>query len=67
MAHVQTAVVKDRQRSMLAAAAAQREGRQAWLHSRMQRKAERAERRATSQADHAERLRTRLSEMQARA
>lgn len=72
MAHVQTDVARDRQRGMLAAAAAERDGRRAWMHSRIVRQVERAERRAMSHADRAmshadqaERLRARLTEMEA--
>jgi hypothetical protein len=49
---------------LLSTAAAQREGQQAQLYSRISRQAERAERRQLSQRDQAIRLRGRLEQLQ---
>jgi len=64
MAHVQAELARERQRTMLAAAAAQREGRRAWIHGRIVKRVERAERRQVSGAHRAEQLRARLSEIE---
>ena len=64
MAHVQAELARERQRSLLAAAAAQREGRRAWTHDRLTRRAERAERRQTRQASQAARLRAVLEQLE---
>ena len=72
MTHVEQELVRDRQRTLLAAAAAQRDGQRAWLHGRIARRAERTERRqqtvadqAFRLADEADRLRARLAEIEA--
>jgi hypothetical protein len=64
MAHVQTELARDRQRSLLAAAEAQRDGQRAWMHDRMARRAQRAERRQTRQADQAARWRAALEQLE---
>jgi hypothetical protein len=64
MAHVQLELVRDRHRTMLAAAAAEREGRQALHYRRVARQARRAERRQLDQADQVMRLRARLSQLE---
>jgi len=71
MTHVEQELARERQRTLLAVAAAQRDGQRAWLHGRISRRAERAERRqhdladqAFRMADEAERLRARLAEIE---
>ena len=66
MSHIQAELelARDRQQDLLAVAAAQREGRRAQLHSRIVRRAERAERRQLSHRDQAVRLRARLDELE---
>jgi len=65
MAHMQQELVHDRQRRMLDAAAAQREGHRATMHSRIARRAERAERLQLSQRLQAAELRARLEQFEA--
>jgi hypothetical protein len=66
MSHIypELELARERQRSLLALAAAQRDARRAQLHTRMLRQAERAERRQLSQRDQAIRLRARLDELE---
>jgi hypothetical protein len=71
MTHVGQELARDRQRTLLAVAAAQRDGQRAWLHGRITRQAERAERRQHSHADQAfrladeaDRLRAKLAEIE---
>jgi hypothetical protein len=71
MTHVEQELVRDRHRTLLAAAAAQRDGQRAWRHGRIARQAERAERRQHSLADQAfrladeaDRLRAKLAEIE---
>jgi hypothetical protein len=64
MEHVLSDLARDRQRGILAAAEAERDGRRASQHSRVSRLAERAERRLASHWDHAARLRAHLTELE---
>jgi RNA binding exosome subunit len=64
MAHVQAELARQRRRSLLAMAAAEREVRQARLYSRIIRQAERAERRQLSERDEAIRLRAWLKQFE---
>jgi hypothetical protein len=71
MTHVGQELARDRQRTLLAVAAAQRDGQRARLHGRIARRAERAERKqhtladqAFRVADEADRLRARLAEIE---
>ena len=71
MTHVGQELVRDRHRTLLAVAAAQRDGQRAWRHGRIARLAERAERKQHSHtdqafrlADEAERLRAKLAEIE---
>ena len=65
MKHVQLELARDQQRSLRAAAASERDGRQARLHNRLVRQAQRAERRWLSQADESGRLRALIADMEA--
>ncbi len=58
-------MARDRHKELLAVAAEARELRRAKLYGRMVRQAERAERMAVSHACEAQRLRARLSELEA--
>jgi hypothetical protein len=60
MAHVQPELARERQQALLAMAAAQRDGNRAWMHDRIARRAQRAERLQTRRADQAARLRAAL-------
>jgi hypothetical protein len=60
---MQVELARERQRGLLADAAAQREAQRAELYSRISRQAERAERRQLSQRDQAIRLRGRLEKL----
>lgn len=60
MTHMEMELARDRQRSLLAAAAAQRDSQRATRHGRIIRRAERAERLQHSHRDRAARLRARL-------
>ena len=60
MAHVQPELARERQQTLLAMAAAQRDGQRAWMHDRIARRAQRAERLQTRRADQAARLRAAL-------
>jgi RNA binding exosome subunit len=64
MAYVQAELARQRRRSMLAVAAAEREVRQARLYSRVIRQAERAERRQLTRRDEAIRLRAWLEQFE---
>jgi hypothetical protein len=64
MAHVQAELVRDRQQTLLAMAAAERDGRRAWMHDRIARRAQRAERLQTRRADQAARLRAALDHLE---
>jgi len=64
MAHVQAELARERQQALLAMAAAQRDGRQAWMHDRITRRAQRAERLQTRRADEAARLRAALEQLE---
>jgi hypothetical protein len=64
MAPLQPELARERQRNLLAIAAAERDASQARLHRRIIRKAERAERRQLSHRDQAIRLRARLEELE---
>jgi len=71
MTHVGQELARDRQRTLLAVAAAQRDGQRARLHGRIARRAERTERRQHSHADQAfrladeaDRLRAKLAEIE---
>jgi hypothetical protein len=71
MTHLEQELVRERQRTLLAAAAAQRDGQRARLQRRIGRRAERVERRKHSHvdqafrlADEADRLRARLAEIE---
>jgi hypothetical protein len=55
---------REQQRSMLAAAGAQRSGARARQHRRTLRRAERAERRLVTQWDHALKLQARVRELE---
>lgn len=57
-------LAREHQRSMLAAAEAQRNGARARKHRRTLRRAERAERRLLSQWDHALKLQARVRELE---
>ena len=65
MAHLQHELIHDRQRGMLEAAEAQRDGYRATMHRRIARRAERAELRQLSYRTHAARLRTELEQIEA--
>jgi hypothetical protein len=65
MAHLQQELARDRQRGMLDAAAAQRDGSRATMYSRIARRAERAERHQLSHRSHATRLRAELEQIEA--
>jgi hypothetical protein len=60
MAHVQPELARERQQVLLAMAVAQRDGQRAWMHDRIARRAQRAERLQTRRADQAARLRAAL-------
>ncbi|HYK29477.1 MAG TPA: hypothetical protein VEV61_16045, partial [Streptosporangiaceae bacterium] len=62
---MQTELARDRQRTMLAVAAAQRDGQRAMRHGRTLRRAERAERRYLNRVDEAKRLRAMLNKIEA--
>ncbi|HUD77011.1 MAG TPA: hypothetical protein VMR00_04100 [Streptosporangiaceae bacterium] len=62
--HAELELARDRQQDLRALAEAHREGRRAQLHSRMVRRAERAERRQLSHRDLAVQLRARLNELE---
>lgn len=64
MAHVQTELVRQRQQTLLEYAESERVARQARLHQRIVRQAERAERRQLSNRDQAIRLRARLNQIE---
>ncbi len=64
MRHVQLELARDQQRMLRAAAAVEREGRQARLHNRLVRQAERAERRRLRQIDESGRLRAMIAELE---
>jgi hypothetical protein len=61
--HMQAELARERQRALLADAAAEREAQRAHLYSRISRQAERAERRQLSRRDQARRLRGRLEQL----
>ena len=63
MTHVQLELARDQQRMLRSAAALEREGRQARLHNRLVRQAQRAERRLLSHADESGRLRALIADM----
>ena len=65
MRHGQLELAQDQQRRLRAAAAMDREGREARLHNRLVRQAERAERRWLSHADESGRLRAMIATMEA--
>jgi hypothetical protein len=64
MEHVLGELARDRQRSMLAAAEAERDSRRARQHYRVSRLAERADRQLASYWDQAARLRAHLRELE---
>jgi hypothetical protein len=64
MEHVLQDLARDRHQRMLAAAEAGREANRVRRHSRVSRRAERAERRVVSQWDQAHRLRAHLIELE---
>jgi hypothetical protein len=64
MAHVQAELARDRQQTLLAMAEAERDGRRAWIHDRIERRAQRAERLQTRRADQAARLRAALEQLE---
>ena len=64
MEHVLADLAMDRQRAMLASAESDRESRRAWMHNRISRQAERAERQLASRWDQAVRLRADLSKLE---
>jgi RNA binding exosome subunit len=64
MAHVQTELVRERQQTLMEYAQSERLARQAQLHKRIIRQAERAERRQLSNRDQAIRLRARLNQIE---
>ena len=64
MAPLQPELARERQRSLLALADAERDANRARLHRRIERRAERAERRQLSHRAEAIRLRARLEELQ---
>jgi hypothetical protein len=64
MAPLQPELARERQRHLLAVAAAERDASRARLRRRITRQAERAERRQLSQRDQAIRLRARLDELE---
>jgi RNA binding exosome subunit len=61
---IQAELARERQKGLLASAAAQREVQRAQLYNRISRQAERAERRQLSQRDQAIRLRRRLKQLE---
>ncbi len=63
MTHLQTELARERQQSLLAAAAAYRVGQRARMYDRIAKRAQRAERRQGRQADQAARLRAVLAEL----
>jgi len=64
MEHVIAELARDRQRSILAVAEAERDRRRAWQHNRISRMAARADRQLASRWDHAARLRAHLTELE---
>ena len=64
MAHVQTELARERQQALLAMAVAQRDGHRAWMHDRIARRAERAERLQSRRAEQATRLRATLEQLE---
>jgi hypothetical protein len=67
MSHMQMELARDRQRTMLVVAAAQRDGQRATRHGKVSRRAERAERRYLNHVDEAKRLRAVLNKIEASA
>ena len=63
MAHVQAELARERQRTMLADAAAWRDGQRAWMHNRIARRAERVERLQMRRRDKVARLRAVLEQL----
>ena len=61
---VQAELARERQQSLLAAAAAQRDGQRAWMHERIAKRAQRAERLQSRRADQAARLRAALEHLE---
>jgi hypothetical protein len=64
MTHVLPDLAKERQRTMLADAAALRDGRRAAMHGRVARRLERVERLRTRRKDQAARLRAELERLE---
>jgi hypothetical protein len=64
MAHLQLELVQDRLRTLHAAAALHHEARQAVVHGRAIRRAERAERKTLCHAQAARQLRARIAELE---
>jgi hypothetical protein len=64
MAHVQRELVRERQQSLMEYAQSERQARQAQLHKRIIRQAERAERRQLSSRDQAIRLRALVNQIE---
>jgi len=64
MAHVQKELVRERQQTLMEYAQSERQARQAQLHKRIIRQAERAERRQLSSRDQAIRLRALLNQIE---
>jgi len=64
MTHVLADLAKERQRKMLADAAAVRDGRRAAMHGRVARRLERLERQQTRRDDEAVRLRAELARLE---
>ncbi len=64
MTHVRPELARERQQSMLAVAAAQRDGQRAWMHDRIARRARRAERLKARQGSLAARLRADLEQLE---
>jgi hypothetical protein len=64
MAHVRPELARERQQSMLADAAAQRDGQRAWMHERIARRARRAEKLKARQGNLAARLRADLEQLE---
>lgn len=65
MAHVTLELARDRNESMLAAAAMRRDGQRAMTYSRLVRQARRAQDRTLSHADEVQRLRARIAQIEA--
>ena len=64
MAHLRPELARERQQTMLAVAAAERDGQRAWMHERIARRARRAERLKARQSNIAARLRADLEHLE---